>query len=277
MRMNVGLALSIGLLAAANAAPAGAASGSAVPLVGNWEGTGPHGVPLSFNLVRQGGSVVATSVAVGYPASCPAVGRDAEAVPLDNPLYAGPGGRTSPGSAVLPPVSLSGQVAGSAQQVFVRGSFTNPRTGALSIQIQKRIGCGWPDTTLTWGVHHASRRPVADGTWTGPLTAHGLINANVRFVVGEQGRVIDSFTSFFTCITDTQQGNTTFRSSPAFDFIRPDGSFFSPLTSALLRGHRTTWSGRFSQSGKLTGGLTVFDDCTNHLIKASFTARRSQP
>lgn len=278
LRTRLGLALAIsGVLAAAMAGSAGAATGSAVPLAGNWEGSGPHGAPLSFSLVRTGDRIVATSLVVGYPSSCPALGRDAEAVPLDGPVYAGPGGRGTPGSAVLPPVSLSGQIPGSSQQVFVRGSFSRPGAGVLSVQIKKKIGCGWPDTTLTWKIHRASRRIIEDGTWTGPLSASGLINANVRIVVGAQGRVVDSFTSFFTCITDTSQGNTIFRSSPAFDFVRPDGSFLSPLTSALLGGHRTTWSGRFSSRGALTGSLTVFDDCTNRLIRASFTARRSKP
>jgi hypothetical protein len=278
MRIRVGLALTFGLFLMAVAPSAtGAASGHAVPLAGDWEGTGPHGAPLSFKLLRQSGHLVATSLAVGYPESCPAIARDAEAVPLANVAYSGPGGRTSPGSTALPPVALSGQVPHSTQVVLVRGGFSSPSSGTLSVQLQKKIGCGWPDTTLNWSVHRAARRAVADGTWTGPLTAHGLINGNVRFIVGEQGRVIDSFTSFFTCITDTQQGNTNFRSSPAFDFIRPDGSFYSPLTSALLRGHRTTWSGRFLNRGKLSGTVTIFNDCTNHLIKVHFDAKRTKP
>ena len=276
-RTKLGLALAILSVLVLLPASAGAAPGSVVPLAGNWEGNGPHGVPLSFTLVRDGAGIVATSLAVGDPASCPALGRDAEAVPLNHPVYAGPGGRTSVGSGAQPPVSLSGQVPGGAQQVVVRGSFSGPGAGTLSVQIQKKIGCGWPDTTLTWTIHRATRRTVADGTWIGPLTASGLINANVRFVVGAQGRVIDSFTSFFTCITSTAQGNTTFRSSPAFDFIRTDGSFLSPLNSALLGRHRTRWAGRFSSRGTLSGSLTIFDDCTNHLITASFSARRTKP
>jgi hypothetical protein len=277
-RIRAGLALifSVVLMAAAPAV-AGAASGNAVPLAGNWEGTGPHGAPLSFNLVRQGGHLVATSLAVGYPQSCPAIARDAEAVPLTNVAYSGPGGRTHPGSTTLPPVALSGRVPHSAQMVLVRGGFSSPGSGTLSVQLTQKVGCGWPDTTLTWSVHRAARRAAPDGTWSGPLTARGLINGNMRFVVGEQGRVIVSLTTFFTCITDTQQGNTTFRSSPAFEFIRPDGRFYSPLTSALLRGHRTTWSGRFSSGGKLSGTVTIFDDCTNHLIRAGFAAKRTKP
>lgn len=202
--------------------------------------------------------------------------RDAEAVPLVNLSYAGPGGASSAGSSVLPPVALSGRVPGTRQRVYIRGAFSSPGSGRLSVQIQKKLGCGWPETSLTWSVRRASRRVVRDGTWTGPLTANGLTNGNVRLVVSEQGRVIDSFTSFFTCLTDTQQGNTTLRAVPAYEFIRPGGSFYSPLTGTRLRGHNTTWSGRISASGKLTGTLSIFDDCTNQVIRAAFAGTRTK-
>lgn len=277
MRTRVGLAVLSCLLVLAASVSTASASGSAAPLPGNWEGSGPHGVPLSFRLVRQAGHLVLTSLAAGSPAACPVLPRDAEAVPLFGLSYAGPGGATSVGSSVLPPVVLSGRIPATTQRVFLRGAFSSPGSGRLSVQIQKKFHCGWPERILTWSVHRRTRRKVADGTWTGPLTATGLINGNVRLSVSEQGRVVDSFTSFFTCLTNTQQGNTTFRSVPAFEFIRRDGSFYSLLTGTRLHGHNTTWSGRFSASGKLTGTLSIFDDCTNRVIRASFTARRIKP
>jgi hypothetical protein len=118
---------------------------------------------------------------------------------------------------------------------------------------------------------------VADGTWTGPLTATGLINGNVRLVVGAQGRVVDSFTSFFTCITATAQGNTNFRAVPADDFIGPGGAFSSPLSGEAVHGHGTTWSGSFSASGRLAGTVRIFDDCTDQMIRARFIGRRTKP
>lgn len=278
MRIRVGLASAFCLFMVAVAVtPASAATGGGVPSTGNWEGHGPHGLPLSFSLVRRGGKLELTSLTAGSPASCPAIPRDAEAVPLTNVSYAGPGGATGVGSAALPPVALSGDVPKTTRRVYVRGGFTSPVSGTFSVHIQKNLGCGWPDSTLTWSVHRARRRAVSDGTWTGPLIAKGLINGNVRLVITTQGRVVSSFTSFFTCLTDTQQGNTLFRSVPAFEFIRGDGSFYSPLTGARLRGHNTTWSGRFAASGKLTGALSIFDDCTNHLIRARFSATRTRP
>jgi hypothetical protein len=279
MRFRVGLVLFVCLLAAMAAAPlAGAASAGAVPEAGDWEGTGPHGLPLSFELVHRSGHLVASALTAGYPASCPAVARDAEAVPLADPVYAGPGAQTgSGGFSSSSPAVLAGRMPGSKQQVYLSGSFSSGRSGSFSIKINKPVGCGWPNTTLTWRVHRAVRTPVADGTWTGPLTATGLINGNVRLVVGAQGRVVESFTSFFTCLTDTAQGNTTFRAVPVYDFVRPGGGFSSPVNGGRVHGHPTTWSGSFSGSKRLTGSVTIFDDCTNQMIKASFTGRRTKP
>ncbi len=278
MRIRIGLVLIFCLLGATAAGPvAVAAAASAVPQAGDWEGTGPHGLPLSFELVRHGGRLVAAGLAVGYPASCPAVARDAEGVPLDNPLYAGPDGPSTGAFSSSPPAVLAGQIPGAKQRIFLSGSFSTGRTGSFSIKTSKKIGCGWPAATLTWTVHRSARRPVADGTWTGPLTATGLINGNVRLVVGAHGRAIDSFTSFFTCVTDTQQGNTNFRVVPAYDFVRPGGGFYSPLNGGLVRGHATTWAGTFSSAGRLSGTLRIFDDCTNQLITAHFTGRRTKP
>ena len=277
MRIRIGLVVTFSLLGATAAGPVSiAAAASAVPQAGDWEGTGGHGLPLSFELVRQGGRLLATGLAVGYPASCPAVARDAQAVPFDNPLYAGPDGRSTGAFTSSPPAVLAGQIPGSKQQIFLSGSFATSRTGSFSIKTSKPIGCGWPATTLTWSVHRSNRRPVADGTWTGSLNAPGLINGNVRLVVGAQGRAVNSFTSFFTCVTDTQQGNTIFRAVPAYDFVRPGGGFYSPLNGGLVRGHATTWAGTFSPSGQMSGTLHIFDDCTNQLITAHFTGRRTK-
>ncbi len=275
-RTRVGLFLIVCLLTAGVAAPVAiATSGSAVPQAGDWEGVGSHGLPLSFELTRRGSQLVATALAVGYPGSCPAVTRDANGVPLSRPVYAGPGGKASPGIfSSSPPAALAGRLPRSNQQVYLNGSFSSARTGSFSIKTPSKLGCGWPETVLSWSVHRATRRPVAEGTWTGPLTATGLINGNVRLVVGAGGRVVESFTSFFTCVTDTEQGNTNFRAVPANEFITPRGGFASPLNGGLVDGHRTTWSGSFPASRRLTGTVSIFDDCTNQMIHPRFTARR---
>ena len=278
-RIRAGLVVICGVLGAAAPGPvaAAAASPSAVPQAGNWEGNGPHGLPLSFALARRSGHLVAASVAVGYPSSCPAVPRDGEEVPLGSTRYTGPGGPAGTGAlSSSSPAVLAGQIPRSKQRIYLRGRFGTSRSGSFSIQISKPIGC-WPGTTLTWSVHRASRRTVGDGTWTGPLTATGLINGDVRLVVGAQGRVVDSFTSFFTCLANGQEGNTTFRAVPAYEFIRPGGGFYSPLNGGSVGHHPTRWAGRFSPSGQLTGSLIIFDNCTNRMIKAHFSARRAKP
>src|SRR5579875_2101381 len=104
------LLLAMVLVPAAVAAVAAAAT----PRVGDWEGTGPHGLPLSFDLASRHGRLVATNLTVGYGLSCPAESRDAETVPLTHPAYSGPGaGRTSAGSFAV----LSGREDGYALTV----------------------------------------------------------------------------------------------------------------------------------------------------------------
>jgi len=107
-----------------------------VPLPGDWEGGGPHGLPLSFELTRRHGHLVASSIAVGYPQSCPADERDAEAVALTDTSYAGPGGLHSAGpferssAAVLP-----GREAGSSATTFltiITGRFSSARSGCCT-------------------------------------------------------------------------------------------------------------------------------------------------
>ena len=140
MRNRVGLVLICGLLPLAGASPAGAASGRATPVAGDWEGVGAHGAPLSFELVRRGGRLVATSLALGSPASCPAVPRDAEAVPLLGTGYAGPGAGQS--SGVLPsvqPAVLYGQIPRSRQRVYLSGAFTTSRSGRFSIAVKQPV------------------------------------------------------------------------------------------------------------------------------------------
>lgn len=92
-------------------AEAHAPRGSSIPVAGDWEGTGSDGIPLSFELVRRDGRIVATSIALGSPSSCPADARDSEAIPLQKVGYAGPGGLDSTGFFGSSPTgTLSGKL-----------------------------------------------------------------------------------------------------------------------------------------------------------------------
>jgi hypothetical protein len=64
------------------------------PALGNWEGRGPHGLPLSFRFVRSHRHVGVKDLVVGYGLSCPASRIHAEAVAY-RAGYIGPG-RPSP-------------------------------------------------------------------------------------------------------------------------------------------------------------------------------------
>ena len=263
----VGLASAMGIWAAPSGAST-ASRGGSVPVAGDWEGTGSHGLPLSFALARRHGQLVATSIAVGAPEACPAMARNAEAVPLSAVAYSGPGAGSgrSTGSA-----ALSGQLPGHGGSVSLTGRFTSRHAGTFSIAISRTVkGCGWPKGALTWQVHSARRPPVADRAWTAALTGPGIPHGTVKVVTASQGRVVKSFRTSFTCETSSATGTNSFDDVTAWDFIRPDGRFYSPTRGDTLKGRPVTWSGRISPRGALTGRLSIYDACTNRLVHAQF-------
>lgn len=256
--------------AIAVAVPLGAApvfgAGGRVPLAGDWEGIGSHGVPLSFSLVRRHGRLVATSIALGAPLTCPAKERDAEAVPLTHVSYAGPGDGGGSSHAILSGQAEPGDIA------HISGAFTARRSGTFTVQVNRDIGCGWPTGTLSWRVHRARRLRVADGTWTARLTASSIVQGEISLEVAAQGRVVQSFRSSFRCRTRSQQGTDRYATAPAYEFIRPDGHFYSPLNGNAVKHHPTLWAGRFTAAGALRGTLRIYDSCTRRLVDASFDA-----
>lgn len=258
-----GLAFAAGFAGAASAASAP----DHVPQAGNWEGSGPHGLPLSFSLVSLGGRLRATSIAVGAPLACPPRARDAEGVPLSLVNYSGPGGTTGQpdGSAML-----SGEVPGRGRIAQLTGYFTSPTAGTFSLQVNSTVGCGWPRRTLTWHVHRAGRRRVGDGVWTASLRGQGISSGTVKVTVAGLGRVVRSFRTAYTCRSAAATGNGGFAAVPAYEFIRPDGSFYSPLHGNALKGHRTLWSGRFTRNRGLVGTLEIFDPCAGGVVPLRF-------
>jgi hypothetical protein len=279
MRIRAGVGLVLGLVSlGGTAVSARATSGSAVPLAGDWEGAGPHGLPLSFQLVRRGGQLIATSIALGSPSSCPAESRDAIAVALSHVAYAGPGGRLSSGFLPSsPPAILSGQLPAPSGSVFLTGSFTSPRAGTFSVRSNNTVGCGWPNQTLTWTVHPARPLHVPDGTWAATLTGPGIVSGAVKAVVASDGRVVNSFVSSFTCENAQVQADNNFIAAPAYEFIRPDGTFSSPELGGTVKGDPVTWAGRLSPAHGLTGTLNIYDACTKRVVRAQFRTRKRAP
>lgn len=252
--------------AAAAVVPVAGAS-SPVPLAGNWEGRGPHGLPLSFALAQRHGHLVVTSIALGAPWACPATRRDAEAIPLSDVAYSGPGSsQGSAGGAVL-----SGRVPGRAHISVLRGEFTSPRTGTFSIRVKSTVGCGWPTENLTWQVRRAPRIHLVDGPRVAPLTAPGITAGRVRVFVAAEGRVVESIRTRFNCETDTETITGGFDLSPAYELIRPHGHFFSPLSRNSFDGHRALWSGRLSRGGALSGTVRIYDPCSGQVLDATFS------
>lgn len=256
-----------GLLLAGAFASATALASSATPAAGNWEGVGSHGLPLSFSLHRHNGRLVATAIAVGAPLTCPARKRDAEAIPLSNVAYSGPGGATGQASGTA---VLSGAVPGRSQTARLTGQFSTPTTGTFSLPVHSKVGCGWPTRTLVWQVQRAGRERIRDGVWKASLTGSGITSGSATIRVAAKGRVVRSFKSSYTCESATIAGNGGFTAAPAYEFIRPDGRFYSPLHGNSLNGHRTLWSGRFTDGGKLSGTLLIYDTCAGKIVPLQF-------
>ena len=152
----------------------------------------------------------------------------------------------------------------------ITGAFTARGSGTFSVQVQSSIGCGWPSGTLRWRVHRGRRLRVADGTWTAPLTGRSIVRGEVRLAVSAGGRVVQSFRSSFRCRTSSSVGSDRFAMAPAYEFIRPDGRFYSPLNGNPVRHRPTLWAGRFTGTGALSGTLRIYDSCTRRLVDATF-------
>lgn len=241
-----------------------------MPLPGDWEGAGAHGLPLSFSLARLRGQLVATSIAVGAPLTCPATERDAEAVPLADVSY------TPSGAGGSSPADLSGQ-AGNGDIAHIAGEFATPRSGSFYVQVTGNVGCGWPSGTLTWQVRRARRLHIADRTWTAALNGPELVDGRVELKVAALGRVVQSFRSSFRCQTDSWRGTNRFALAPAYEFIRPDGRFYSPLHRNAVKHHPTLWAGRFTAAAVLTGTLRIYDSCTRRVVTATFHGAEPRP
>lgn len=252
------------------AAPTQARSHRVVPRTGDWEGVGAHRLPLSFELVRRHRRIAAGNITLGSPFWCPADERDAESVPLFATAYAGPGGPRASGGSSKASAVLSGRVPGGSTTASLTGDFTSAQSGTFTLQVDRSVGCGWPAGSLTWQVHAAQRPRVPDGTWTATVSGPDITRGTVRLRVVGQGRVVNSVSASCRCQTATSVGSTSFKTSPAYEFIRPGGDFYSPQTGNTVGGHITTWSGRFSGGGALTGTLNIYDACTERPAHVTF-------
>jgi hypothetical protein len=227
------------------------------PVVGNWEGTGPHGLALSFQLARRGSRLRATALAVTVPVGCPPTVRQTVTLAGTNPVYAGP--RAAPPGLSRPLLSKPGTIGltftAARYVVDLEGPLLNRRRALLrmSAPAGANVAC-WP-RTLRFTTRPATRTAVADGAWTGSLASTNGVTGAIRLVVAGRGRAVTSFSFALHC-PDTS-GAPAYSYGPDVNgqFIRADGTFTGPVASSAA----IAWKGRFGGE-KVSGSLANLGD-----------------
>jgi hypothetical protein len=273
------LATAVLLLLAAAFVP-GAASATAPPRLGTWEGKGSRGVHVSFRLVHSGGRVaVANGMTITLPTSpvlCPAGPLTAAAVHYRRVTYTGPG---SPPITIFHyrPRELAFDVFDDGFGGAYTGRLRNRSTMVLTAPAPARQprGCGWPRTKLRWVVHRARRVRVADGTWSGTLDNGGTVELHVS----AGGSIVDAFDAKVACSGAGPGPAGEVGSQDAEEFVDRRGSFAGPIGPQTVNGVRTSWTGRFA-GDTLTGTLVTWAPCGTPgggPVEAAFTGHRSGP
>lgn len=248
------------------------ASAPARPALGDWEGLGPHGLPLTFVLGSQHGRIVLSHLAVGFPLNC--AGKPTPTVAIayrfgsyggpGSPLFHPPGVHWKPSEILVEGINPGGQPG--TTFVTLDGSLLAPRRAVLSMGISPRVPkrCGWPAKRVTWSLRPQHRLAVAAGTWTGPVTVPGG-TGTVTVKVGAAGRIVDLFKVEITC-TPGGAGGGFSAGPPAEEFISAMGAF-EGWGDAY-------WRGRFGANGVLDGTFVPGNQCGTS-GQATFTAQRA--
>ena len=274
---GIGATLAVAAVLGASAVAAAAASDPRPihPVLGDWEGVGPHGVRMSFEFARRAAHVVVLQLALGLPTGCRSPGNpawDVGATP--NAEY------VAPGSALhgpFPPLGATqfelvlGPTRAAPFPVLMQGRFSDSRHGALSIPrpVLRCAHGGWP-ARLRFALAAAQRVPVADGLWTGGLTGPGGAGGTVRIRVIDDGRIETDFQAAYACPSG---GNANFEIGPlpTIGFlIAADG------TIGGMIGSNRIWSGRFAANGQIAGNVTPVG-CVGSPAPYAFTASRTGP
>jgi hypothetical protein len=279
-RVVVVLLVALAALAALMAGPA--AARVRAPVLGDWEGRGPHGLPLSLRFVRRHGRVDVRDLVIGYGLSCPANRSHTEAV--DYPAgYLGPGA-TSPFLKFfdIPANGFLIQLQGAAYATTtLEGRLRSRRRGTLSMKAPTDMTpeerrC-WPTRVDRWRIRARHRLRVSEGTWTGSVSAAGLpeLTGTVTVGVTAGGRELSEFSIDYQC--GSAPGGSGISTKPAYEFIDAKGAFAGPPTHQSVNGVPTTWSGRFGTDGVLRGTFSSWDGCTpgSGADTVEFTARHT--
>jgi hypothetical protein len=240
------------------------------PALGDWEGVGPHGLPLSYVLHKRHGRVVIGDLVVGLPLNCPSNPTPFVAAAYKSAGYSGPGAQPRLRLGGWKPYDIEISVFVPGQLPFViSGRQWSRRHATLSAAENPRVPkhCGWPSKKLTWNVRPRKRLAVATGTWTGTVSVpdgSGTVTAKVTAA----GRIVDQFGVEITC---TAGGGGSFSAGPpAGEFIRADGRF-----EGWGNAH---WQGRFGADATMSGTFLAGDYCgTSGQATGTFSARRTGP
>jgi hypothetical protein len=270
---KAGLALIVLALLAATGALAPAALARRAPALGNWEGRGPHGLPLSFRFVRSHRRVDIRDLVIGYGQSCPAQRSNAEAVAYQAG-YIGPG-RPSPFLKVfhIPANGFLISLAPSTSFGTLDGRLKGRRRGRVSMSAPKNTPRCWPQHKNRWQIQRRKRRAVRNGSWTGAVTsaADPSISGTVEVGVRAHGRSLDSFSLSYRCGSGGGGASTR----PAYEFIDAGGGFAGPAQRQTTNGVPTTWSGRFGTDGVLRGSFSSADQCSPTTASTPLTVQFS--
>jgi hypothetical protein len=233
------------------------------PALGSWEGRGPQGLALSFELRRVAGAIRAEALAVSVPIGCPARARNTIAVAGTNAVYAGKAGTIR--------VTLDAP----QYPVDLQGPLLSPRRTVLTMAAPSgRARACWP-RALRFDVAPARRVPVADGEWTGTVKgAHGM-SGTIQLRVAGRGRAITSFSFAVNCPGVPAASRPTYRFGPDVNgqFVAASGTFSGPAAALATPGLRLVWHGRFAP-GRVSGTVSRFGDpCNLGVASASFVAR----
>jgi hypothetical protein len=248
----------------------GAAGSVPRPALGDWEGVGPHGLPLSYVLHKRHGRVVISNLVIGFPVNCPANPTPFVAEAFKSASYSGPGAQPRLRFRGWKPYDVQIQAFISGQlPLVVFGRERSARRVTLSTGVARSVPkhCGWPSKKVTWNVRPRKRLVVATGTWTGTVSVpngSGTVTAKVIAA----GRIVNLFAVEITC---TEGGGGGFSSGPpAGEFIGADGRF-----QGWGGAH---WQGSFGADGTLSGTFFAGDYCgTSGQAAGTFTAKHSGP
>ena len=243
-------------------APTAGAARIRSPALGNWEGRGAHGLPLSFRFVRSHGHVGVRDLVIGFGISCPATRSSAEAVAY-RAGYIGPG-RPSPFLHTLgiPANGFLIDLQGAMTFGSLEGRLKARSRGTLRMSAPTDAPHCWPQKTDRWKIRHRKRHAVRDGSWTGTVSAQDSesITGTVTVGVSAHGRELDTFSLSYQCGPDGGGGGIT--TSPAYEFIDAGGGFAGPPDHQSVNGVPTTWSGRFGTDGVLNGTFSTANQCS---------------